>query len=81
MLYEIVTPYDTQDCCDVHATLPSLFRKLAEMTTAHDGTELDGQSQHEITVLRWESWEQREAARADENSDTEDYEVLDIDDL
>lgn len=53
MIFEITTPYDTQDCCDVHETLDSLFLRLATMVS-------DPGVQHEVLVVRWHSWQQRE---------------------
>ena len=70
MIYEIATPYDAKNTCDVYESLPELFSALAEIV------EPDATS--EIYVYRWESWEERESGKEEGNE--EEHVILFVDD-
>ena len=76
MLFEIVTPYDSQDACDCHETLAELFVALAAM---EDMNMPPATTQYEICVVAWDSWEEREIHLHDR--DFEPPTVLDLDEM
>ena len=76
MIFEIVTPYDSQQSADCHESLASLLNALAAMPDmAGDPTT----TQFEIRVVQWLSWEEREAHLHD--CDFEPPVILDLDEI
>jgi hypothetical protein len=76
MIFEIATPYDSQESADCYETLASLFTALAAMSGV-DGD--PATTQYEIEVMRWASWEEREAHNHDR--EFEPLVVLDLDQM